>query len=186
MIAGGPETSTGEWNASPCRGQLDADAGRVMVCGHTHPAGLKAIRNATGYVPEEPPLQPGKEVEDIARIAATYFAVWDAGVLADLLDCFQIGVGRKVQELGRGRKMLLTLARGVGALTLVFFIAVADSGGDHVGGFPLIPWLGSLPTAGLLVVAGLGLARLGLAGLGLTGYFLMLQRGPWRSRAVPE
>jgi ABC-2 type transport system ATP-binding protein len=91
-------------------GQIDPDVGTIQVCGHTMPRDLKAIRNCIGFVPEEPPLQQGRSVADIASFAAHYFENWDGSLLGELLDRFEVGVYQKVKEISKGRKMLLMLA----------------------------------------------------------------------------
>jgi hypothetical protein len=71
-------------------------------------------------------------------------------------------------------KVLMGVAAVVGGGTLILFIGVAESGRDHLGGFPLVPWLQTVPTFNLLILGGLALA----------GYFAILERGPWRSGEI--
>jgi len=70
------------------------------------------------------------------------------------------------------RKVIVGLTVLTGLFSIAFFIGLAESGRDHVGGFPLMPALENTP-AGVVGLVGIA---------GVVAYYVLLRKGPWRSR----
>jgi len=73
-------------------------------------------------------------------------------------------------------KVIITFLVGGSIFVILFFIGLAESGRDHPGMFPLIPFLDSLPL--LVVLVGVASA--------LAAFYSILQRGPWGLEAETE
>jgi len=88
-----------------------------------------------------------------------------------LAAAFQLGLhffGRSVFH-----KVIIGFCVLGGIFVLVFFIGLAESGNNHPGEFPLIPFLEALPIV-LLVLGSVAAAAV---------YFLVLRRGSWDVRS---
>ncbi len=80
---------------------------------------------------------------------------------------FQLGIhffGRSIFQ-----KVILSFCIGGAVFCIVFLIGLAESGHNHPGKFPLIPFLDSMPS--LVIVGGILIA--------LALFYLLLQRAPW-------
>jgi len=69
------------------------------------------------------------------------------------------------------RKVIIGLTVVTSLFSIAFFVGLAESGRDYVGGFPLVPALESTP-AGVVGLVG---------AVGVVAYYLVLSKGPWRS-----
>lgn len=94
-------------------GLLPASAGRVSVLGLDPWAKPVEVRSALGFMSEDMPLFPMR-VGALLRLASGYYPSWDAALVEELLQRFELDASRKVHELSRGQgtrvRLLLALA----------------------------------------------------------------------------
>ncbi len=90
--------------------QLPAGSGSVLLFGRSYRDAEKEIKNRTGYVGEEPLFYPGATVAWTTNFLAPLFKQWDGARFARFLDQFGIDRRRRIRELSRGRKTLLSIA----------------------------------------------------------------------------
>lgn len=91
-------------------GQLKPSSGSLKIAGLSYPHDLKEIRRRIGFVGEEPPFQPRKQVQEIAHFMQPYYPRWDSAQFNNFLKDFDINPLQRVESLSRGRKTLLSLA----------------------------------------------------------------------------
>jgi ABC-2 type transport system ATP-binding protein len=96
-------------------GLLRPLAGRVMVLGHSMPARAPEILSRTGYVPEQPHLDPTLTVGETLRFQAAFYPSWDWAAGSRLLRAFELDEHQLFGRLSKGQKgklmMLMALAQ---------------------------------------------------------------------------
>ena len=96
-------------------GLLRAQRGRITVLGQTMPADAPGILARTGYVPEQPHLDPTLTVDETMRCHAAFFPSWDSGWARQLMRLFALEGAQPFGRLSKGQKgkvmMLLALAQ---------------------------------------------------------------------------
>jgi ABC-2 type transport system ATP-binding protein len=85
-------------------GLLRPRAGRVTVLGRAMPAQAPEILSRTGYVPEQPHLDPTLTVRETLRFQAAFYPTWDAAWAEQLLDTFELDPTRPFGKLSKGQK----------------------------------------------------------------------------------
>jgi ABC-2 type transport system ATP-binding protein len=91
-------------------GQTLPATGTVRVFGLAYTDAESQIKNRIGYLPEEPPFPEDDTVAATAAFVSRFFKRWDEARFGTLLQEFGISRTKKVKELSRGRKTLLSLA----------------------------------------------------------------------------
>jgi ABC-2 type transport system ATP-binding protein len=96
-------------------GLLRPRAGRVTVLGRAMPADAPSILARTGFVPEQPHLDPTLTVRETLRFQAAFYPSWDWTWAEQLLRSFDLDEQLSFGRLSKGQKgkvmMLLALAQ---------------------------------------------------------------------------
>ena len=96
-------------------GLLRPIRGKITVLGGAVPRESPRILARTGYVPEEPHLDPTLTVRETVRFQAAFYPTWDWPWAEELLDQFELEDGKPFGRLSKGQKgklmMLLALAQ---------------------------------------------------------------------------
>jgi len=96
-------------------GLLRPRAGRVTVLGRSMPADAPSILARTGFVPEQPHLDPTLTVRETLRFQAAFYPSWDRTWAEQLLRSFDLDERLPFGRLSKGQKgkvmMLLALAQ---------------------------------------------------------------------------
>lgn len=96
-------------------GLLRPRAGRVTVLGRGMPADAPSILARTGFVPEQPHLDPTLTVRETLRFQAAFYPSWDRTWAEQLLHSFDLDERLPFGRLSKGQKgkvmMLLALAQ---------------------------------------------------------------------------
>ncbi|MGH7615085.1 MAG: ABC transporter ATP-binding protein [Gemmatimonadales bacterium] len=96
-------------------GLLRPRAGRVTVLGRGMPADAPSILARTGFVPEQPHLDPTLTVGETLRFQAAFYPSWDRTWAEQLLRRFDLDERVQFGRLSKGQKgkvmMLLALAQ---------------------------------------------------------------------------
>jgi len=96
-------------------GLLRPRAGRVTVLGRDMPADAPSILARTGFVPEQPHLDPTLTVRETLRFQAAFYPSWDRTWAEQLLRSFDLDERLPFGRLSKGQKgkvmMLLALAQ---------------------------------------------------------------------------
>ena len=96
-------------------GLLRPRAGRITVLGRGMPAAAPSILARTGFVPEQPHLDPTLTVRETLRFQAAFYPSWDRTWADQLLHTFDLDEGLPFGRLSKGQKgkvmMLLALAQ---------------------------------------------------------------------------
>jgi ABC-2 type transport system ATP-binding protein len=103
-------------------GLLRPLAGRITVLGDAMPAAAPRILARTGYVPEQPHLDPTLTVGETLRFQAAFYPTWDWSRAEGLLRQFELAEQQKFGHLSKGQKgklmILLALAQRPALLVL--------------------------------------------------------------------
>jgi ABC-2 type transport system ATP-binding protein len=103
-------------------GLLRPRAGRVTVLGRDMPADAPRILAQTGFVPEQPHLDPTLTVRETLRFQAAFYPSWDRTWAEQLLGSFDLDERLPFGRLSKGQKgkvmMLLALAQRPALLVL--------------------------------------------------------------------
>ena len=90
-------------------------SGRITVLGDVMPAAAPRILARTGYVPEQPHLDPTLTVRETLRFQAAFYATWDWSRAEALLRQFELDEQQRFGRLSKGQKgklmILLALAQ---------------------------------------------------------------------------
>ncbi|MEU4191264.1 ABC transporter ATP-binding protein [Kribbella sp. NPDC026611] len=94
------------------------DEGRVLIEGGDLGAAAEPFENAivtsrVCLIRESGDVHDSALVKHILGLAAALRPYWDADLAADLLDRFEVPVGKKVQKLSRGKKSALGVVLGL-------------------------------------------------------------------------
>jgi ABC-2 type transport system ATP-binding protein len=96
-------------------GLLRPIRGQITVLSRPMPADAPAVLGRTGYVPEQPHLDPTLTVEETIRFHAAFFPSWDETWANQLVDTFALERRQLFGRLSKGQKgklmMLLALAQ---------------------------------------------------------------------------
>jgi ABC-2 type transport system ATP-binding protein len=96
-------------------GLLRPLAGRITVLERPMPAQAPEILARTGYVPEQPHLDPTLTVRETLRFQAAFYPTWDQAAALELLRLFELDPEQPFGRLSKGQKgkvmMLLALAQ---------------------------------------------------------------------------
>jgi ABC-2 type transport system ATP-binding protein len=96
-------------------GLLRPRNGRITVLGGRMPDDAPAILARTGYVPEQPHLDPTLTIEETLRYHAAFFPAWDSAWADQLMRLFALERSQPFGRLSKGQKgkvmMLLALAQ---------------------------------------------------------------------------
>jgi ABC-2 type transport system ATP-binding protein len=96
-------------------GMLRPDRGQIAVLGRKVPGELPAILAEVGYVPERPHLYPFFAVEEAILYHSAFFAGFDVGYAAELVEQFNLPRQTRLSRLSKGEMgklhMLLVLAQ---------------------------------------------------------------------------
>jgi ABC-2 type transport system ATP-binding protein len=90
-------------------GMLAADAGRVRIFGEDPRREPVAVRRRIGYVAEDQELPPFLRVGQVLALYRDLHPDWDGDAAAELIDRFELPVGRKVGDLSRGQARQVAL-----------------------------------------------------------------------------
>jgi len=96
-------------------GLLRPRAGRISVLGRSMAADAPSVLARTGYVPEQPHLDPTLTVRETLRFQAAFYPTWDRTWAEQLLRSFDLDERLPFGRLSKGQKgkvmMLLALAQ---------------------------------------------------------------------------
>ena len=96
-------------------GLLRPRAGSIRVLDRPMPQDAPAVLARTGYVPEQPHLDPTLTVGELLRFQAAFYPTWDHAWAAQLLTTFELDGRHPFGRLSKGQKgklmMLLALAQ---------------------------------------------------------------------------
>jgi ABC-2 type transport system ATP-binding protein len=90
-------------------GMLAPDEGRVRVFDEDPRAEPVAIRRRIGYVAEDQELPPFLRVGEVLAMYRNLYPDWDGAAAGELVDRFELPVGRKVSDLSRGQARQVAL-----------------------------------------------------------------------------
>ncbi|MHC4849203.1 MAG: ATP-binding cassette domain-containing protein [Planctomycetota bacterium] len=88
-----------------CLGLLKADAGTLTVCGYDPLKRARAVRQATGYVPDKPDCYQWMTVKELFRFLAPQYPTWNRDEVERLVDVLDVPMDRKFGALSRGEGM---------------------------------------------------------------------------------
>jgi len=111
---------------------LQPTTGRLTVLGHDSVAGSVAIRQRTGYLPEQPDYYSWMTVNEVVRFNAAFFDRWDAVLAADLIERLELPRDRRLKELSRGMQAKVGLALALGSRPDLLILDDPTSGLDAV------------------------------------------------------
>lgn len=96
-------------------GLLRPRRGSIRVLDRPMPQDAPAVLARTGYVPEQPHLDPTLTVGELLRFQAAFYPTWDHAWATELLDTFELDGRHPFGRLSKGQKgklmMLLALAQ---------------------------------------------------------------------------
>jgi ABC-2 type transport system ATP-binding protein len=90
--------------------QIVPHGGSTEILGNTFEEKEKLLKNAVGYVPQEPTFYWNKSVSWTARFVSKFYDEWDGAKFHHFLDHFKINPLKKAENLSRGQKTLLSIA----------------------------------------------------------------------------
>ena len=90
-------------------GMLAPDAGQVRVFGQDPRENPVAVRKRIGYVAEDQELPPFLRVGQVLGLYRELYPDWDQAAADELVDRFELPVGRKVSDLSRGQARQVAL-----------------------------------------------------------------------------
>jgi len=90
--------------------QILPHRGSIEILGRTFEENEKLLKNLIGYVPQEPTFYWNKSVSWTARFVSRFYDQWDGAKFYQFLDHFKINPLKKVENLSRGQKTLLSIA----------------------------------------------------------------------------
>lgn len=103
-------------------GLLRPRSGRVTVLGQDMPGSAAAVLARTGYVPEQPHLDPTLTVRETVAFQAAFYRTWDGRRADQLLGEFDLDEANTFGRLSKGQKgklmVLLALAQQPDLLVL--------------------------------------------------------------------
>lgn len=85
-------------------------SGSIEISGQTFEENETFLKNLIGYVPQEPTFYWNKSVSWTARFVSNFYDGWDGAKFHQFLDYFKINPLKKVEDLSRGQKTLLSIA----------------------------------------------------------------------------
>jgi ABC-2 type transport system ATP-binding protein len=90
--------------------QLLPEEGSIEILGRTFEEKEKPLKNLIGYVPQEPSFYWDKSVSWTGRFVAGFYENWDGARFHQFLEYFRINPLKRVKQLSRGQKTLLSIA----------------------------------------------------------------------------
>lgn len=84
--------------------------GSIEVFGQNFEGNEKLLKNLIGYVPQDTTFYWNKSVSWTARFVSRFYDEWDGAKFHQFLDYFRINPLKKVENLSRGQKTLLSIA----------------------------------------------------------------------------
>jgi ABC-2 type transport system ATP-binding protein len=90
--------------------QIPRCSGEVRIFGLSYEDREKEIKNRLGYVAQEPNYYWGKTVRWTARFVSKFYERWDGACFYRMIDDFKISPYKKLKNLSRGQKTLVSLA----------------------------------------------------------------------------
>jgi ABC-2 type transport system ATP-binding protein len=94
-------------------GLLRPLAGRVTVLGRPMPALAPEILARTGYVPEQPHLDPTLTVRETLRFQAAFYPTWEWSAAEQLLRLFELDPDQPFGRLSKGQKGKLMMLQAL-------------------------------------------------------------------------
>lgn len=113
-------------------GLLEPTAGSVSVLGMDPIREGVAIRERIGYIPERLAMYDWMSVEQTLRFVAAQYPTWSAEEERHYLERFRIPTNRKVRELSRGQRALLSLTLALGHRPALVLLDECTSGMDAI------------------------------------------------------
>ena len=90
--------------------QIPRSSGDVRIFGLSFEEREKEIKNRIGYVAQEPHYYWSKTVRWTARFVSRFYERWDGAGFYRLIDEFKISPYKRLKNLSRGQKTLVSLA----------------------------------------------------------------------------
>lgn len=94
-------------------GLLPMDAGSATVLGIDVGSSPQAVRRLVGYVPEQHFIYRWMRVKEVIRFCRSLYETWSDQLCDQLLDQFQLPLGKKVKALSKGMLVKLALLLAV-------------------------------------------------------------------------
>ena len=94
-------------------GLLRPLAGRIAVLGRSMPALAPDVLARTGYVPEQPHLDPALTVQETLRFQAAFYPAWDWSSAERLLRLFELEPSQAFGRLSKGQKGKLMMLQAL-------------------------------------------------------------------------
>jgi ABC-2 type transport system ATP-binding protein len=88
-----------------CLGLLKADAGTLTVCGHDPLKRARAVRQATGYVPDKPDCYQWMTVKELFRFLAPQYPTWNEDEVVRLVSVLDVPLSTSFKAMSRGEGM---------------------------------------------------------------------------------
>jgi ABC-2 type transport system ATP-binding protein len=112
--------------------QIPRSSGDVRIFGLSFDDSEKEIKDRIGYVAQEPNYYWGKSVRWTARFVSKFYERWDGACFYKLIDEFKISPYKKLKNLSRGQKTLVSLAIALSHEADLYLLDEPASGLDMV------------------------------------------------------
>jgi ABC-2 type transport system ATP-binding protein len=113
-------------------GLLEPTKGDLRVLGLNPMRDGERLRRRIGYIPERLPMYDWMDVGQILRFVAAQYPTWSADEERHYLERFRIPMDRKVGELSRGQRALLSLVLALGHRPELILLDECTSGMDAI------------------------------------------------------
>ena len=113
-------------------GILEPTAGKVRVLGLDPVRNGADLRQRIGYIPERLPMYEWMTVEQTIRMVSDFHTTWSRDEEAKLLQQFHIPRRKKIRELSRGNRALLSLVMAMSYEPDLVLLDECTSGMDPV------------------------------------------------------
>lgn len=111
-------------------GLLEPSSGSVRVLGLDPVRNGERVRQRIGYIPERLPMYDWMSVNQVLRFVAAQYPSWSNEEERHYLQRFRIPMDRRVRELSRGQRALLSLVLALGHRPELVLLDECTSGMD--------------------------------------------------------
>ena len=115
-----------------CLGLLKPDAGTLQVCGHDPLRRAKRVRQAIGYVPDNPDCYQWMTPRELYRFLAPQYPTWNRDEVDRLVESLDVPIATPFSGLSRGEGMKAMLVAALASGPELLLLDEPFSGLDAV------------------------------------------------------